>query len=160
MIADAYKGDQIKETITDFLKSSAGKNTKVIPIQVDKRNVNLNSGGEADLIVYVGHNGLMDFELKEYPEGESKKDVIILACKSKPYFKASLKKTGANPLLWTSGFMSPEAYTLKAAIDGWVQKESSGKIQERAEKAYHKYQKRFGTTLNNARKLLATGWKS
>jgi hypothetical protein len=39
-------------------------------------------------------------------------------------FGSGLKTTGA-PLLWTTGLMAPEAYTLKAALDGWIAGESA-----------------------------------
>jgi hypothetical protein len=66
-----------------------------------------------------------------------------------------LKTSGAYPLLWTTNLMAPEAYTLKSAIDGWINRESGEQIRERAAMAYDKYQ-RCG--LRGARRLFATGW--
>ena len=99
--------------------------------------------GCADLIVYVGHNGLMDFNIKDIkPHKDNKaKDAIVLACKSKPYFQSTLSKHGCKSVLLTTGFMAPEAYTLKASIDGWLSGESGAQIKERAARAYNKYQK-------------------
>jgi hypothetical protein len=51
--------------------------------------------------------------------------------------------------------MSPEAYVLSAAIDGWMKKESNEQIRLRAADAYNKYQHCGG---NAARALFATGW--
>jgi hypothetical protein len=51
--------------------------------------------------------------------------------------------------------MAPEAYTLKAALNGWVNQESNEKIRERAAAAYHKYQK---CGMKGAKALLVTGW--
>jgi len=42
----------------------------------------------------------------------SKRDTTILACISKNYFKLNLKQTKANPLVWKTGLMAPEAYNL------------------------------------------------
>ena len=53
--------------------------------------------------------------------------------------------------------MAPEAYTLKAALDGWIGNESGKQIDERAAQAYHKYQ-RCG--IKGARNLFATGFKN
>jgi len=36
--------------------------------------------------------------------------------------------------------MAPEAYTLKAAVDGWISGETGAEIRERAAAAYDKYQ--------------------
>jgi hypothetical protein len=49
---------------------------------------------------------------------------------------------GATPLLWTTGLMAPEAYTLKAALAGWMQQESKEQIRMRAAAAYAQYQRR------------------
>jgi hypothetical protein len=62
--------------------------------------------------------------------------VIVLACASKAFFGPTLRTTGAEPLLWTTGLMAPEAYTLRAALDGWVAGESAEQIRKRAAGAY------------------------
>jgi len=51
--------------------------------------------------------------------------------------------------------MAPEAYTLKSALDGWIEHESNEEIRQRAASAYDKYQK---CGLQGARRLFATGW--
>jgi hypothetical protein len=114
-------------------------------------------GGEASLLAYVGHDGLMDFALGERFQGpaQNPRQAIILACISKRYFGEHLRATGAAPLLWTTGLMAPEAYTLKAALNGWVLRERPEQIQEKAAAAYDAYQK---CGLNAARRLLVTGW--
>lgn len=153
LIADAYDGAAIKQTTADFLDFSAGLKKDVLMLDA----VKLGIGGSANLICYVGHDGLMDFSLDNYPakSDESKRETIILACFSKSYFKAHIKKSGAYPLLWSSHLMSPEAYTLHAAITGWVLHETPEQIRERAAQAYHKYQK---CGIKGARNLLLTGW--
>ena len=49
--------------------------------------------------------------------------------------------------------MAPEAYTLKAARDGWANNENGEKIRLRAANAYHKYQK---CSLKGAKSLFYT----
>lgn len=153
LLADAYRGSEIKRATTDFLKSSAGYNA----IEIRIGNNLIEFGGASDLIAYVGHNGLMDFNLEYYPKGKDRKrrEVIIISCKSKWFFDSALKSTGAHPLLWTTGLMAAEAYTLKGAIDGWIRNESNNRIRLRAAQSYHKYQK---CGLRAAKKLLVTGW--
>ncbi len=157
LVADAYKGSSIKRATMDFLKAASGRNEEVLNVGAGSATISLSAGGSANLVAYIGHNGLMDFQLSNHPrrKGEGKRDAIILACLSKSYFAAALWEGGANPLLWTSGLMAPEAYTLKSAIDGWMLNESAAQVQMRAAKAYNQYQ-RCG--LNAARKLLVTGW--
>ena len=100
---------------------------------------------------------LMEFDVEGNFEqtNAKKRDAIILACVSKDYFKPYLQKTKSNPLVWTTGLMAPEAYTLKAAIDGWILNETDLQIRERAAQAYHKYQK---CGVRGARNLLVTGY--
>ncbi|MBL7938058.1 MAG: hypothetical protein JNL43_01755 [Flavobacteriales bacterium] len=153
IVADAYDGRNIREATEDLLRYASGAS----PMKIILEDKTLNAGGAADLIAYVGHDGLMDFALdKEFPATDRReRATIILACISKRYFAPSLQRTGAYPLLWTTGLMAPEAYTLKAALNGWVARESNGAIRERAAKAYDQYQH---CGINGARRLLVTGW--
>ncbi len=160
MIADAYRGRNIKECTVDFLEAAAGSSVKTVNlglIQGQNLAVSLPCAGRADLVVYVGHNGLMDFALPKQPQAVpgNRKDVVILCCKSKEYFKPALKAAGAFPLLWTTGFMAPEAYTLAAALAGWIKGDTAQAIREKAAAAYHQYQ---GCGLKGALWLLASGW--
>src|SRR5207237_1353980 len=85
------------------------------------------------VIVYVGHDAFMDFQVQ--PIAGTRRDksprTIILACASRPYFASYIQQTGAEPLLWTTGLMAPEAYTLKAALDGWIAQEDDEAIRLR-----------------------------
>ena len=80
---------------------------------------------------------------------------IVLACASKSYFAPYLKNAHATPLLWTTGLMAPEAYTLKAALDGWIANENGERVRQRAAQAYDKYQH---CGLRAAQRLFTTGW--
>lgn len=154
LVADAYRGAEIKRGISDFLDYAAGRKGDAVE---GPAGMPLPAGGNADLIVFVGHNGLMDFSLDAYPTnaGGNPRHAIILCCASKSYFARPLRQTGAQPLLWTNGLMAPEAYVLKAAIDGWVLGEDGEAVRGRAAAAYHQYQ-RCG--LKAARNLFASGW--
>jgi hypothetical protein len=156
LVADAYKGSKIKQAIIDFLNAASGTSKEFVSIQRDAQTIDLNIHGSSQLVVYVGHDGLMDFQLRSYPErqDEQPRDAMILACISKHYFYEPLLKSGANPLLWTTGLMAPEAYTLESAIEGWIAQESPESIRLRAAKAYNSYQK---CGLKAAKNLFATG---
>ena len=158
LLADAYRGSAIKEAITDFLNAVAGNYASQVTISADDSSFNLEVGSQSHLFAYVGHNGLLDFSLDSIPEpvaNNRPKDVIILACLSKSSFYDILDSLDGYPLLWTTGLFAPEAYTLKAAIDGWIELESGEEILSRSAKAYNKFQK---CGLNTAKKLFATGW--
>jgi hypothetical protein len=76
LIADAYNGKYIKTCTQDFLKSCAGslKDT----IQINNKVLGIN--GNTELLSYIGHDGLMDFELNDtFVNTDGKKrDCIIL----------------------------------------------------------------------------------
>ncbi|MFL5763423.1 MAG: hypothetical protein ACJ77K_05720 [Bacteroidia bacterium] len=152
LIADGYRGNKIKACNEDFFKSASGNSTDTL--MLNEKTIDLN---KASLVCYVGHDGLMDFALDSYPEkkGTDKKEVIILACASRSFYKEGIKAAGAYPLLWTTNLMCPEAYTLKAAIDGWLLNEDGEKIHLRAAEAYNQYLK---SGIKGATALFATGW--
>lgn len=152
MLADAYDGEKIKTCTEHFLKASNGQ----LPVSIKYENRDLEFGGYSDLVAYIGHDGLMDFDVSiNYAKSVKKVDVIILACYSKSYFSADIRNANANPILWTTHLMAPEAYTLKAALDGWIKNETGPEIDERAAQAYNKYQK---CGINGARNLFTTGF--
>lgn len=138
VVADAYDGRKIKRTVEDFLSAAAGSMRD--SVKIAKTNVLCGSG--ADLLAYVGHNGLMDFTLSEYPKSSDStcRETIILACASKWYFEPALDSAGACPLLWTTGLMAPEAYTLLAAIESWAKNQPKDSVWISAAEAYSRYQ--------------------
>jgi hypothetical protein len=153
LVADAYRGIKMKETVADFLSAASGE--KLENVEAGGRKLQIL--GSADLVAFVGHNGLMDFKLSAMPKkhDDAKRDAVILACASRSYFTAPLKAVGANPLLWTSNLMAPEAYILHDAIEGWVRSETGRQVQVRAAAAYARYQK---ISQRAAEGLLVTGW--
>lgn len=157
LIADAYQGSKIKQATIDFLEAASGGEPETISVKANGKNVALAARGGAELVAYAGHNGLMDFQLSALPQKKDsqQREAIILACISKSYFAPLLRPTGAYPLIWTTGLMAPEAYTLKSAIDGWILHEGPEQTRERAAAAYDRYQK---CGIKGARRLLVTGW--
>ena len=153
LVADAYRGSKMRETIDDFFAAVAGAKRENVTIG----NETLQILGSANLVAFVGHNGLMDFKLENQPakKDDAERDAVILACASRSYFTAPLKKTSARPLLWTSNLMAPEAYILHDALEGWTRGEDGEKVRVRAAAAYAKYQK---ISLRAAQNLLVTGW--
>jgi len=153
LVADAYDGRYMKEAIQDYLYSLSGKYKDII--QVGKERVGTH--GNASLVAFVGHNGLMDVNM-DFPfplqlEDEEQRAAIILACISKDYFLPLLSSVEAKPLLLTTGLMAPEAYTLDAAIDAVINNANSTQVHEAAAQAYHQYQK---CGMNGARRLFWT----
>jgi hypothetical protein len=157
LVADAYRGREIRQAILDFLSSAAGDGAEALSIPDVSGTVKLPIRGGANLVVYIGHDGLMDFQLTQFPhkKNAAHRDAVILACASKQFFAEPVRASGAYPLLWTTGLMAPEAYTLKSALDGWIAGESNEQIRDRAAGAYNKYQK---CGFRGAHRLLVSGW--
>lgn len=153
LVADAYDGQFIKQCTEDFISATSGLDKDTLHVG----GTIIGTEGNAVLTSYIGHNGLMDFTLPfAYKNTDNTvRDCIILACFSKAYFESYLEQANAHPLLWTSGLMCPEAYTLHDALSGYVKGESADSIRTRAALAYHKFQK---CGERPARKLLVSGW--
>jgi hypothetical protein len=153
LLADAYDGQFIKQTTIDFLNASAGKKVQTMFYNKDS----LYFGGASDLVSYIGHDGLMDFSLPlpEVSIDSARREAIILACYSQRFFSPYLKRTGAIPLVWTTGLMAPEAYTLHDALGQWVQNKNGAAIREAAAGAYSRYQH---CSIRAAKNLLVAGW--
>jgi len=155
LLAEAYDGEYIKECTSDFLKTMFSMNSLTIEYEDRK----LLFAKDADLISYIGHNGLMDFDLdqNDYVLLSGKdKEVIILACISQAYFEPFIKRTCANPLVLTAQLMAPEAYTLEAGIEAWLKNKTNEEVRIEAAKAYAKYQK---CSMYGAKKILVTGFE-
>lgn len=140
LVADAYDGKYIKKATDDFLKSLSGQQVRTTSFEDETYGIY----GNAQLLTFIGHNGLMEFDLplNNYKKQDKRtRDAIILACISKDYFEPYFNKLGTNSLLVSTGLMSPEAYTLAAALESYINGNKKSHIRLQAAKAYHKYQK-------------------
>lgn len=153
LIADAYNGKYIKECTEHFLYGASG----LVKDTLHTMQGIIGIAGNAALLGYVGHNGLMEFGLEDKfnNHDNKKRPCIILACASKPYFSPFLERAKAYPLLWTTSLMCPEAYTLHDAISGFIYNASEEQINRNAANAYAKYQK---CSFEFASDLLVSGW--
>ena len=153
LIADAYNGMYIKNCTQDFLKSSCGELKDTVNVD----NTTLGIAGYSSLITYIGHDGLMDFNIDYKPINTDsiKRNIIILACYSKHFFSSYLQKANVNPMLWTTNLMCPEAYTIHDAIQAYIDGENEEGIRNKGAKAYNRYQKSGEKAAKN---LLVTGW--
>ena len=146
LLADAYRGSQIKKALEDYFKYTLDK----YPKNEFLNNYNLQKSQK--LIAYIGHNGLMDFSIEQNFEFNEPKESIALACYSKKYFKPFLKEK-TEPILFTNGLLAPEAYILEAALESWIQTSKKESIHLNASKAYSKFQK---CSLKAAKNLFST----
>jgi hypothetical protein len=122
--ARAYRGTAIKRCIQDFEAA------------IQRRSF--------DMVVFIGHNGLMDFSLPvpARPAGQTNApDCVVLCCKSESYFRSRIESAGGRPILLTTQLMYPGAFILHAAVEGWLNGATLAGIRERAGEAYAANQK-------------------
>lgn len=152
LVADGYNGKFIKQTTIDFLNSCAGRLKDTLHIA----GKTIGISGNASLLAYIGHDGLMDFQLQPAFQNHDGKmrDCIVLACISKKYFTPFLAQAKVRPLVYTTGLMCPEAYTLHDAVAAYIKNEPEESIRQAAVMAYNKYQK---SGLKFANELLVSG---
>jgi hypothetical protein len=144
IIAEAWDGAAISEATNRFLRLAAGHDPETVELTTGPVKRELQAGGDAAIIAFVGHDGLMDFAAPSRPKPNpraSPRASIVLACVSKPYFLELLTAGGSYPLLLTTGLMAPEAYTLEAALHAFAAGGTARDVHQAAAAAYRKYQK-------------------
>lgn len=139
LVADAYNGKYIKQCTQHFLESTGGIRTDTTVYQ----EMALGISGNATLSAYIGHNGLMDFDVPgNFKNSDGKtRDVMLLACASRYYFSQKFDTAYVRPIVWTKALMAPEAYTIHDAIDAYIDGAPDAEILNQAISAYAKYQR-------------------
>ncbi len=152
IIADAYRGDKMKNCLDDFFGGLSGRQSDSLLVDQDKIYLYKN----ADLMIFNGHNGLMDVSVAYHElTDQIQREAMVIGCYSFEYFEEHFKATRSFPVLTTTHLLAPEAYVLEAAIESWSKGEEGSEIRASAGKAYHKFQK---CGLKGATKLFKTGW--
>jgi hypothetical protein len=89
VVADAWDGAEIKSAIERFFVLAGGGAAEKLSFHRESQKISIAAGGLAHVTAFVGHNGLMDFSLRE-PQAAKKRETpassVVLACASKQYF--------------------------------------------------------------------------
>ncbi len=150
LIAEAWDGTDLPAAMRRFFALSGGA-----PDEVRVGGAAIPAGGDSALVVWVGHNGLMDFEVAEEVRREASpaRAAAVFACFSEQYFSARLVRGGASPVVMTRGLMAPEGYVVDGAVWAFVEGRSA---PHGAAEAYARYQK---ISLGSARRLFGVSAK-
>ncbi|MFN8256311.1 MAG: hypothetical protein U0W24_11510 [Bacteroidales bacterium] len=152
LVLDGYKGDKMGDCLMDFFNSLAGKLKDTIVLN----QVKMPAFGNADLLVFNGHNGLMDNDYPWIENADGKeRDAAVIACASDYYFTARFPRLKAYPLITTTNFLPPEAYIISAIIDNWATLQPGEKIRKSAGEAMAKVHK---IAVQPCIKTFKTGW--
>ena len=153
LIMDAYRGDRMKECLEDYFNGLA--ENKMDTIVID--SISYPAFGNADLLVFNGHNGLMDtdisFEVTQ--KNIRQKDAISISCSSMYYFDQFYKKTNSYPLVTTEHSLYPGGFIIEGIIDKWATLSTDELIRQEAGNQYHKVKK---CGVKGARGIFHTGW--
>lgn len=152
LIADAYRGDKMENCLIDYFNSLAGYRNDTI---YTKNNFLILSK-HRDLLIFNGHNGLMDMEI-EWIENKDGifKDAAVISCLSANWFTDRLKSLKAYPLIVTEDYLPPEAYIVEGIIDAWALDKSEEEIRLNAGNAMFRVFKRNQKAMQN---IFKTGW--
>jgi len=156
LVAEAWDGKEMRAAIQRFFTLAAGREPETIELSKPTGH-KIDAGSKAHLVVFVGHNGLMDYTPSSTAMADSSaqpRSAMVLACASDFYFRKRLNRAGAHPILLTTGLMAPEAYTLDAAVRAWISDMSPANVVESAASAYNRYQ---NCGIKAARRLFTTG---
>ncbi|MFT5724349.1 MAG: hypothetical protein ACI9JN_001468 [Bacteroidia bacterium] len=152
LVADAYRGDRMHVCLTDYLNELAGIYGDTIAIN----DTTLVIGSSTDLVVFNGHNGLMDVNIDVvWNEDGKTKDAVAIACSSHFFFTEYLNAAGGYPLVLTANLLAPEAYVLHNVLDAWVANKTDEETRFAAAEGYHGIQK---CGIRGASNLFVTGW--
>lgn len=143
LVADAWRGREIKPCLQAFV-DAAGERGAVENIQVkgaDGADVTLPLGNKARWLAYIGHNGLMEFEVTwpQVPAGGAagtSRRAFVLCCIGQRYFP----KLGVPVALTTTQLMFPGAFILRDALEVVFDGKSGAEVKAAAARAYARNQ--------------------
>ncbi len=138
LVIDGYRGRNMERCLVDYTLSLEQKLTDSITLAPAQK---LYLYASAQLVVFTGHNGLMDMNIPFSETPKHPQQAMAICCLSNSYFYERLILQGVQPILLTSSLMCPEAYSLHDALQSWIKRESNEKIRMAAVNAYARYQK-------------------
>jgi len=130
VVADAYRGANIADAMMQFMREAA------TPPQQGRR----------EMVLFVGHNGLMDTSNASLPSGfpghaPHGRSAGVLSCLSDRYFGPALKAAGVQTAVTTFSLMAPEAYVVEAIARVFAENGDETAMRKAAGAAYARYQK-------------------
>ena len=149
---DAYRGDRMKECLEDFHGALRGTVTDT----VQSNNEIFNLYSKAQLLIFNGHNGMMEnFVSEGYNEDLIVRDAVSISCSSQYYFNEYFVKNNAFPLVTTTCSLYPGGNIVHDLIPVWANLKSAEEIKDRAALSYHEMK---NTGFETAQRMFNTGW--
>lgn len=97
----------------------------------------------ADLVVWMGHDRLMDVDAPTLARADAPANAAVLACVSESYFRPTLDALGARSVALTRTLMAPEGYLLAALLDNVARHgpDDRAALRRALVEAYARYQR-------------------
>lgn len=157
LIADAYRGDKMLETLNDFSRAMSNNYTQTIKLS-DETNINIHGG--ADLVVFNGHNGFLDFPedipTKYYNTSKQQKDMVAIACFANEYFEIEALRAQAYPIVRAKSTLHPGAFIISAIVDDWAMQKTVEEMRLSAGRAYCHI---HNCSIKTSKNLFYKGWQ-
>lgn len=118
-VADAYRGDRMEVCVNDYLAAISVNHLDTI---LTSTTDTVLAAGHSDLIIFNGHNGVMDYiNIKPWPNKTNKRtDIVMNSCVSYGYLQEEFMLAGGYPLVRSKSLLYPGAYVLEQIINDWV----------------------------------------
>lgn len=157
IVADAYRGDKMLATLNHFSRAMSNSYTKKITLP-DSSSIDIHGG--ADLIVFNGHNGFLDFPedtpTQFYNTTKSQKDMVAIACFANEYFEREALRAQAYPIVRAKSTLHPGAFVISAIIDDWAMLKPVEEMRLSAGKAYCEI---HNCSIQTSKNLFYKGWR-
>jgi hypothetical protein len=138
VVAHAWRGESIGSAMAAYaadLFASAGEARRVaLPDGTE-----LDAGGGARIVAFVGHNGWMgagDFRWPKPSPKAPRRGTIAVACITEDYLVPAVPSAGRVPLLFTRSLLFAGAHAFEGAVTAFAEGLDLGDIRDGAARAY------------------------
>jgi hypothetical protein len=135
IVIHAWRGKAIDTALAAYAQDVSGGPAR--EVRLDDSSI-VRAGGAAQLVAWVGHNRLMDFDTAyawPKPGGEAK-GTIAIACHTAAYMEAEVAGATRVPLLMTRDLLFANAAPLEAVVMAFAGGHGYARIRADASAAY------------------------
>jgi hypothetical protein len=135
VVAWAWRGTAMQRAIDAYVEDLYGSKPRTQKLD---GGVELQAGGAAHVVAFVGHNGWMDIPPYDWATAAARagngppKGTIAIACMTAPYLAPHVPAETRIPLLMTTGLMFAGAHGFEGAVSAFAHGHSFSRIREAA----------------------------
>lgn len=135
VVAWAWRGTAMPRAIDAYVADLYGSNPRTLKLD---GGVELQAGGAAHVVAFVGHNGWMDIPPYDWGTAATRaaagppKGTIAIACMTAPYLAPHVSAEMRVPLLMTTDLMFAGAHGFEGAVSAFASGQSFNRIRAAA----------------------------